>query len=280
MNYGGLDEEMSGDDNMNKNINLQDINSNNIQQAYQGNNEPNQQTNKKEKETVDKTNNATITELVSGATVSSITKIANCLKPYFDVELADVINRVKGAAIPFTQSFYRSAEKNPDIYGPFWIFTTIIFLITSVGNFAGYLNLKEGEKFKYNFNFLPVSCLFIFGIGFGVPLIIFLVGKFMFKIDFGYILNLCLYGYSFVILIPILFLCMIPSTTLETLLLLYYTIHSSAFLIYNMYNILIEKAPSAKIPLLCILGGFQVALFFGLKFYFFRAANVKIVIED
>ncbi|MCQ2816956.1 MAG: YIP1 family protein [archaeon] len=252
----------------------------NIQDKYKGNMVEDDTPQKPElkekpKEIQYKTKDATITEQVSSQTLSFITKFFRCLEPYFDVEPPDVMMRLKGALIPFTKSFYQSAESNPDIYGPFWVFTTIVFLITVCGNFSGYLNSEEG-KFQYNFNFLPYAFLFIFGIGFGVPLVIFLVGKFAFQIDFGYVLNLCLYGYSFVILIPILLACMFPSDLLQFILLVYYTIHSSAFLLYNLYNLLATKAPNAKYVLLGILGGFQLILFFGLEFYFFKKANVQI----
>lgn len=282
MNYGNFGEESNdnymNDEGLNQNINLE-----NDDRGY-GHNQNKSESSKKaynsdnpsDKEMTYQTKDATITEKVSGAAVSYITKIFSFLTPYFDVELTDVVQRLKGALIPFTKSFYKSAENKPDIYGPFWVFTTIVFLITVCGNFSCYLSAKDNEKFEYNFRFLPYAALFIFGIGFGVPLIIFLVGRFVFKIDYGYVLNLCLYGYSFVILIPILFLCMIPSNLAEFILLIYYTIHSSAFLLFNMWNLISEKAPKAKYVMLGILGGFQLILFFALKFYFFKNANVQI----
>ena len=286
MNYGNFGEE--GSDSMGDFGNKEIVLGNDDANKYEGKGNKsnkrqesgeNKSQGSNQKEFQYQTKDATITEQVSSQTMSYISKFFGCLGPYFDVDLSDVVSRIKGALIPFNKSFYESAKDNPDIYGPFWIFTTIIFLITVCANFSGYMNSPTG-KFQYNFNFLPYACLFIFGTGFGVPLAIFLVGRFICKIDFGYVLNLCLYGYSFVILIPILLLCMIPSNALEFILLVYYTIHSGAFLVFNMYNIICEKAPNAKYIMLGILGGVQLVLFFGLRFYFFKHANVQINPEE
>jgi len=35
--------------------------------------------------------------------------------------------------------FLEVTKDKPDLYGPFWIFTTLIFLLTAAGNFAGEL---------------------------------------------------------------------------------------------------------------------------------------------
>ena len=266
------------DDFQGQNINFEDNN----EDRFGGN--KNSDPNHKKNEINDKgrtyqTKNATVTERISGIAESKIDEFIKSLGKYFDIDLSDLLNRLKGALIPFNKSFSQSAIDNPDIYGPFWVFTTIIFLIAACANFSGYLNTKNGEKFYYNLNFLPYAALFIYGIGFGVPSAIFLIGRFAFHIEYSYIQNLCLYGYSFVIMIPILMLCMIPSDLLELLLLIYYTVHSSCFLLFNMYKFLETNETKQKYIILGILGGCQVALFFALKFYFFKNANVQIKIQ-
>jgi len=218
--------------------------------------------------------NANITEEVSNVTVNYINNYLSFISKYFDVELKDIISKLKGAIIPLNKSFYESIEEKPELYGPFWTFTTIIFLITVTGNLNGYLS--SNNNFSSNFDFMPYAALFIYGFGFGVPLLIYLVSKFGFKVDIDFVSNLCVYGYSFVILIPILFVCVVPSDFLETIFLIYYLVHSSIFLFYNVYLLISEKAPKAKYPILGILGGFQLILFFSLKFYFFKNVSGRI----
>lgn len=217
--------------------------------------------------------NSTITEKVSNVTLNYVNNSLGFIGQYFNVELDDVISKLKGACIPLNKSFYESVEKTPELYGPFWTFTTIIFLITVTGNLSSYLS--SDNNFSSNFNFMPYAALFIYGFGFGAPFIIYLLSKFVFKVEILLITNLCVYGYSFVILIPVLFICAIPSEFLETICLLYYLIHSSIFLFYNVYLLISEKAPKAKFPILGVIGGFQLILFFALKFYFFKHIQKK-----
>ena len=223
------------------------------------------------KERGDKTN---IIEEISNETLNNISTYLNFIGKYFNVELNDVILKLKGACIPFNQSFYESVEEKAELYGPFWTYTTIIFLITVTGNLSGYLS-SNNKNYSSNFDFMPYAALFIYGFGFGVPLLIFLLSKFMFKVDIDFITNLCVYGYSYVILIPVLFCCVIPSDFVETLFLLYFLVHSSIFLFFNVYKLIAEKAPKAKYPILAIIGGFQLILFFALKFYFFKHVTKK-----
>jgi hypothetical protein len=217
--------------------------------------------------------NSNITEEVSNITVNYVNNYLGFIGKYFNVELNDVISKLKGACIPFNKSFYESVENTPELYGPFWTFTTIIFLITVTSNLSGYLS--SDKNFSSNFNFMPYAALFIYGFGFGAPLIIYLLSKFSFKVDIDLITNICVYGYSFVILIPVLFICAIPSEFIETICLLYYLVHSSIFLFYNVYLLISEKAPRAKYAILGIIGGIQLFLFFALKFYFFKNIQKK-----
>lgn len=216
-----------------------------------------------------------ITEEISSNTMNTINNYLGFIGKYFNVEINDVVNKLKGAIIPFNKSFYQTAEASPDLYGPFWIYTTIIFVITVTANVSGYLHTKEGETFQYNYDFIPHAMLFMYGFGFGAPVILFFLCKFVFKVEFGLISNICIYGYSFTVLIPILFLCILPFNWIETLLLIYFICHSGIFLFYNMWLLLSEKAPKAKYPILGVIGGIQVLSFFLLKFYFFAEANMK-----
>jgi len=49
-----------------------------------------------------------------------------------------VLDRIKQNFIPFKREFIEKLNNNPDFYGPFWILTTIIFLLGSTGNLARY----------------------------------------------------------------------------------------------------------------------------------------------
>lgn len=66
---------------------------------------------------------------------------------YFKVSEEEVVTRIKSAIIPpFREDFLESIQPNPDMYGPFWIQTTLIFLLGTVGNFSNYLYSKFSDK--------------------------------------------------------------------------------------------------------------------------------------
>lgn len=245
-----------------------DYNQNNNENMNGGNNEENKNDNQPGTSFhYNKDMNAT--EEISNMTMGHLNKCLGFIGKYFDVEINDIKSKLKGAIIPFNKSFYQSIEINADLYGPFWIFTTIIFLIALIGSFTNYMNSEDKEKFVYNYNHVPHAVFIIYGFGFGAPFVLWIISKFIFRIDIGLITNMCVYGYSYAPLIPLILICIIPFKLVSTLALLYFLIHSCVFLFYNMYLIIQQKAPKAKYVILGLLGGFQFILFLLLKFYFF-----------
>ncbi|KAI5064413.1 hypothetical protein GOP47_0021083 [Adiantum capillus-veneris] len=77
--------------------------------------------------------------------------------PYFNVDTSDVLERIRDSLLPYKGDFVEKVGHNPDIYGPFWICTTLIFVAAALGNFASYLSHKlKDEAWKYDIN--KVTC--------------------------------------------------------------------------------------------------------------------------
>ena len=250
-------------DNQNNNDNFNDFNN----EGNKNDNQDNEMNQPEPKVQFNKDSN--YTEVVSNMAMGHLDKCLGFIGKYFDVELNDIKLKLKGAILPFNKSFYQSIEINADLYGPFWIFTTIIFLIAVIGSFTNYMNSEDKEKFVYNYNHVPHAVFIIYGFGFGAPLILWIISKFIFKIDIDLITNMCVYGYSYAILIPVLLICIVPFKLVSTLSLLYFLIHSCAFLFYNMILIIQNKAPKSRFVVIGLIGGIQFVLFLLLKFYFF-----------
>ena len=210
-----------------------------------------------------------VVEEKSNKFLSFLDKYKESFGKYFNVEVSDIKQKLKGSLIPFNKSFYESIEINADLYGPFWIFTTIIFLIALIGNFSSYVHAEDKTKFVYDYNHVPHAIFIIYGFGFGAPIVLWIIMKFIFRIDIDLLTNLCIYGYSYTVLIPILLVCIIPFKLVATLALLYFLIHSCTFLFHNMYLVIQQRAQKSKYVVLGLLGGIQLLLFFFLKFYFF-----------
>jgi hypothetical protein len=67
------------------------------------------------------------------------------LQVYFDVTTDEVKERLINSLIPFNPKFYDVLQKSPDLYGPIWIYTTLIFVISASGSLTNWFigNYKE-----------------------------------------------------------------------------------------------------------------------------------------
>ena len=69
---------------------------------------------------------------------------------------------------PKAKSFLDAYKTKPDLYGPLWIYTTLIIVLAISGNLYRYTQMKD--KFTYNYEFVPVAAAVIYSIGIGFPL--------------------------------------------------------------------------------------------------------------
>lgn len=72
---------------------------------------------------------------------------------YFDVDTAEVVRRCYAALWP-RANFLDVLEGNPDLYGPFWIATTVVFILFLTGTISWKLAHEGKGHFGYNFSLL------------------------------------------------------------------------------------------------------------------------------
>ncbi|KAJ9682029.1 hypothetical protein PVL29_018087 [Vitis rotundifolia] len=131
-------------------------------------------------------------------------------KPYFDVDTSDVLERIKDSLFPFNGSFSEKVASNPDLYGPFWICTTLIFVAASIGTFVTYVAHKiQKKEWDYDINLVTWSAGLFYGYVTIIPLGLYIILKY-FSAPSGLVQLLCLYGYSLFIFIPALCLSVVP----------------------------------------------------------------------
>ncbi|KAK9158399.1 hypothetical protein Scep_004973 [Stephania cephalantha] len=136
-------------------------------------------------------------------------KVAN-YRPYFDVDTTDVLERIKESLIPFKGSFSEKTASNPDLYGPFWICTTLIFVAASIGTFVTYVAHKLQKKdWDYDINMITWSAGLFYGYVTIVPLGLYVILKY-FSAPSGLVQLWCLYGYSLFVFIPASCLSVVP----------------------------------------------------------------------
>ncbi|RDX82589.1 Protein YIPF1-like protein, partial [Mucuna pruriens] len=131
-------------------------------------------------------------------------------KPYFDVDTIDVLDRIKDSLYPFNGTFNEKTASNPDLYGPFWICTTLIFVAASIGTFVTYISHKvKHQEWNYDINLVTWSAGLFYGYVTIVPIGLYVILKY-FSVPSGLVQLLCLYGYSLFVFIPALCMSVVP----------------------------------------------------------------------
>lgn len=121
--------------------------------------------------------------------------------------------RLINALIPlkFTE-FYKEYAEKPDLYGPTWVLATLVCFLFITGNIQRYAALPADRDFRYHFKVVPIALILVFGVGFGIPLLMKLALKFFGKgeNETPTAQTVGIFGYSFTsFLIPVL-ICAAP----------------------------------------------------------------------
>ncbi|KAI3520885.1 hypothetical protein L2E82_33487 [Cichorium intybus] len=131
-------------------------------------------------------------------------------QPYFDVDTSDILDRIKDSFFPFKGTFNQKTATSPDLYGPFWICTTLIFVSASIGTCVTYIARKlHNLEWDYDIHLLTWSATVLYGYVIVVPISLYIILKYL-SVPLRLAQLLCLYGYSLFIFIPAVFLSIIP----------------------------------------------------------------------
>lgn len=197
----------------------------------------------------------------------------NFYRKYFDVETIEVVTRLRRAAFPLNVDFLDSIHSKPDLYGPFWTVTTLVFLVGVCGNVSDRVQRRtpntgsEFEKISAAASFLYVyHCL--------CPFLLWLYARTRMQgVDVSLIEFGCLYGYANVIFIPVAILSIIDNFYLRMAACLL-GLAGSTLLLYQSLMPVFRRS-SASLP---IMGGItigQIGLTASLMFYFFSYGAEK-----
>ncbi|EPZ35209.1 Yip1-domain-containing protein [Rozella allomycis CSF55] len=212
---------------------------------------------------------------------SSIWKLEYYQK-YFNVDTADVrlkieFNKVSRriilSIVPYKSSFFDEIRNSPDLYGPFWVATTVTFLLFTTGSIAESIkHLINGgkEPYSYDFTKMSVSATTVYVYTFLIPL--FWWGMFKWwKIQVPYLNIVDLYGYAMSVLMPVALICIIPSEIIKWITVSVAAGLSGLFIIRNLRPELRKLETQAISATFITL--FTLAIHTGLlvffKFYFF-----------
>ncbi|KAG0253844.1 hypothetical protein BG011_006131 [Mortierella polycephala] len=194
---------------------------------------------------------------------------------FFDVDTSQVMERCFASVIP-KDNFLEVMGGRPDLYGPFWIATTVIFVLFVTSSIVDSINAYI-NKTIYSYDIFQMTFAFgtIYTYAFLVPLMVWGATKY-FGCQPDLLEMLALYGYALTIWIPVSVLSVIPIELARWILLGIGAGLSGVFLIRNMYPVVSRaEAQIAKIILiLVVIFHGALALVLKYKFFAFNAAPV------
>ncbi|KAK7277921.1 hypothetical protein RJT34_22940 [Clitoria ternatea] len=192
-------------------------------------------------------------------------------KPYFDIDTAEVLDRIKDSLYPFSGSFNEKTANNPDLYGPFWICTTLIFVAASIGTFVTYITHKlKHQEWNYDINLVTWSAGLFYGYVALVPLGLYLFLKY-FSVPSSFVHLLCLYGYSLFVFIPALCMSVAPWEIFRWVIASVAGFMSATFVALNL-RAHIMSAGERWFLIVAAIFLLQLALALALKLYLFTVS--------
>ncbi|KAJ3410899.1 hypothetical protein HDV05_003030 [Chytridiales sp. JEL 0842] len=189
---------------------------------------------------------------------------------WFDVDTSDVVGRIMAAVIP-RGGFLDKISGNPDLYGPFWISTTVIFALFVTSSIAASIYAYlDSKPYIYDMTLLSfaVSTVYIYvtllpGIVWGLCRYFGAPMSFFELVD--------LYGYGLSIWIPVSLLCIIPSELSRWILIGIAFGVSTFFMVQNIQPHLTRSSNKAALTvILSVLVTAHAGLALLFRFGFFR----------
>jgi hypothetical protein len=197
-------------------------------------------------------------------------------KKYFQITSDDFILRFLNSLIPFNNKFQNLIKDRPDLYGPIWIYSSLILIISATGSLTRTLQGHNNKNFFQEF--VPIAGVVIYGVGFGLPLFITFLMK-IFGASLNFIPVICTYGYSFSIFLPISIVCVVQVDLLQWVALIYAVFSSTSLLVVNYYKQMGEFSRSKKMLIISLVLIAQLGLLLLFKLYFFQKFSKEVMAE-
>ena len=161
----------------------------------------------------------------------------------FNVDTEIVLARINLCLIPFkADSFY---QEKPDLYGPIWISSTLIFILNIISHVS---LLMEGQE-QFDFGNLLLSTALIYLLVFGLPLLVQFIVSFS-DSNLTRMKAIGIYGYSFTAFIPALALCAIDYEVLRWALCICAVLLGWMVLYNNFW----KDIPGSMLPKIFVVG--------------------------
>ncbi|KAI8094736.1 Yip1 domain-containing protein [Thamnidium elegans] len=188
---------------------------------------------------------------------------------FFDVDTSQVLNRCLKSMYPVGDYAADTLNNQPDLYGPFWIATSVIFSVFVCSSLAGSLAAYIADKdHVYDFTVLSSAVFVVYLYAFLCPTLVWASTKY-FGCQPSLLEIINYYGYGLTIWIPVSLLCIIPYDYARWAFVGVAFAITSVFLVKNLYIVISRAdAKTSRIILLAILGAHAIfALILKMAFY-------------
>ena len=222
---------------------------------------------------------------------------------YFDVTTEEVGSRIRRSLLFWKNDFLDRLNDNPDLYGPFWIASTLVFVSAAAANTAGYIahhRESSGDYWYYDVDKVFGSMAIFFGYVGGAGLVLWAAMKYFFRgtgapslatiwCIYGTFKDLSLTrtsvcgslaltrprvrlaGYALSVFVPISVACVVPSNAARWAFVMSATTLSAVFLVQSLKVFMVnsEMDGGKSAPLLALVAAAHAGLGLALKFVFF-----------
>ncbi|XP_008432608.1 protein YIPF1 [Poecilia reticulata] len=217
-------------------------------------------------------------ELLSGQKKNAPFWTFEYYQKFFDIETHHVKERILGSLVPWPGKNFIQVHlrKNPDLYGPFWICTTLVFAIAISGNLSTFLRYFGNSNYKYTAEFgkVSIAATAIFSYAWLVPLglwglLLWRSNKILNLVSYSFMEIVCVYGYSLAVYIPAVVLWIPHVEWLRWLSIVVALCLSSSVLVMTFWPALRDDHPKVIIATVAGIVLLNGLLAVGCKMYFF-----------
>ncbi|PYH79921.1 Yip1 domain family [Aspergillus uvarum CBS 121591] len=182
---------------------------------------------------------------------------------FFDVDTNEVLRRCVATLYP-RNNFLDVLEGNPDLYGPFWIATTVVVILFLTGTISQWLSNNDDAHFAYDFTLLSGAAGLVYGYTGVLPIALWGALRWFGSSSADLVEAWALYGYSNLVWIAVALVSWSPLTALNWALVGVGFGWSVFFLLRNLYPVLsATDAKASKILLVLVVllhAGFALAI--------------------
>ncbi|KAJ2776766.1 hypothetical protein H4R18_005496 [Coemansia javaensis] len=194
---------------------------------------------------------------------------------YFNVDSRDVVQRTYLAVVP-KDSFLDVYNANPDLWGTFWIPTSVIFAMFVTASLSqGIAEALAGARREYDFGMLTFAVFTVYTYVLAVGALVYATTRY-FGSQPGLMECLSVYGYAMAVWIPISVLCVLPFNWFRWVMVAVGFASSGLFIMRSVNQIVNRSSGQlhkAIIPLLLAVHALLVIVF---KFKFFSYSTATV----